>query len=338
MANAASRAMAIAVTRLEPGDHVDWQGFLDQSATGTLFHDLRFLAYHPLGRHDFHHLVFRDAGRIVALLPGGICAGKDGPGFASPLGASTGGLALGPDTRLAMALELAHALVEHAEAAGWRGIAIALPPPIYNGRLGQLPSFTLAHAGFHTANRQLCPAIRLDTDGPDLFARRFRATAANRVRAARRAGATVCRLATPERFLPLLEQTYARHGTAPTHSAAELADLARRLPGRLTFHIAEQDGEATGGICVFRLNAHVATTFYICPNAARPKDSGVLVALADALDHLSTEGVAWLDLGPSADHAAINQGVMSFKESLGAEYHVREHMERRLAPTPPARS
>ncbi len=318
--------MAIEVARLELRDHAAWHDFLAHTAIGTLFHDLRFLAYHPPDRHDFHHLIFRENGRILALLPGGLRPDRDGPVFASPLGASFGGFAPHPDLRLPTALELVDALVDHARAAGWRGLDITLAPPAYNGRLGQMPSFALTRAGFRTVNRHLCPAIRLSADGPDLFARRFRATAANRVRAARRAGATVRRMDTPERFLPLLEQTYVRHGAPPTHSAAELADLVRRLPGRIAFHIAEQDNEATGGICVFRLGACLATTFYICPNAARAKDNGVLAALADVLDHLAMDGVEWLDLGPSADHARINPGVMAFKESLGAEYQIRERL------------
>ncbi len=325
MARAASGAVAIEIACLRADDAAGWQGFLDRSATGTLYHDLRFLAYHSPGRYNFRHLVFRDAGRIVALLPGGLRHDTTGTVFASPLGASVGGLVLAPETRLETAQSLVDALLRHARAMGWRGIEITLPPAIYHGRAAQMPSFALTQAGFHTVNRRLCPAIPLAPGGAELYARAFSATAANRVRAARRAGATVTRTSAPGDFLPLLDQTYAHHGVAPTHDHAELRDLARRLPDRVGFHIARQDGAATGGICVLRLNAGVATTFYICPNRARPRAGGVLLAVADAMDRLAADGAAWLDLGPSADHHAANPGVMAFKESLGASYHCREH-------------
>jgi hypothetical protein len=80
---------------------------LARSANGTLFHDLRFLRYHPADRFEFHHLVLRRKGKPIALLPGGLCRAADPPMFSSPLGASIGGVAVA-DLRA----ELAPSLVE----------------------------------------------------------------------------------------------------------------------------------------------------------------------------------------------------------------------------------
>src|SRR5215471_12773101 len=76
----------------------EWERFLAQSANGTLFHDLRFLRYHPEHRFCFHHLIFKQRGKTNALLTGGLAETAEGLMFCSPLGASIGGFAV--DTSL----------------------------------------------------------------------------------------------------------------------------------------------------------------------------------------------------------------------------------------------
>src|SRR5262249_61363849 len=85
-------ASAITVEPLA-ADEAVWENFLAHAPNGTLFHDLRFLRYHPPDRFRFHHLVFQRNGELVALLPGGLASNAERPMFSSPLGASIGGLA-----------------------------------------------------------------------------------------------------------------------------------------------------------------------------------------------------------------------------------------------------
>src|SRR5206468_6881768 len=68
-----------------------WQAFVARSANATLFHDLDFLAYHG-SSIDFHHLIVRGDGNIVAIVPGGLVEAADGKRtWRSPVGASIGG-------------------------------------------------------------------------------------------------------------------------------------------------------------------------------------------------------------------------------------------------------
>jgi hypothetical protein len=82
---------AITVHPYEPGQATEWKAFLEASNNGTLFHDLDFLAYHPLERFDTHHLMFRQNGKLIALLPAAIVSEPDDRRFLkSPYGASVG--------------------------------------------------------------------------------------------------------------------------------------------------------------------------------------------------------------------------------------------------------
>src|ERR1700674_4816406 len=98
-------APAISVEPLG-ADVSEWDQFLAHSVNGTLFHDLRFLRYHPTDRFRFHHLMLRRDGQPVALLPGGISGTAERPVFCSPLGASIGGPAVAPGFGAEHALNL----------------------------------------------------------------------------------------------------------------------------------------------------------------------------------------------------------------------------------------
>src|SRR5262245_115300 len=147
----------IAVTPLASGDEPAWTEFLAASANGTLFHDLTFLNYHAIGRFTFHHLILRHAGRIVALLPGGLTGGDGGATFRSPLGASIGGLVVAPGLRAELALALVEALQNHARDRRWAAIELTLPPQCYSQETAGSVDFALFSKGFSLQNRWLCP-------------------------------------------------------------------------------------------------------------------------------------------------------------------------------------
>lgn len=322
-----TESAAYNVTALGRDERHAWHDFLTKSQNGTLFHDLRFLGYHEAGRQDFHHLMCRNKDRIAALWPGAVLRSDGRNVFHSGAGASVGGPVLDSRCRLHESIAIVEALVEYGKQQQWDGITVSLAPPSYNARLAELPSYALARSGFALTNRNVCFVLPLQPKRPGGFADYFRSTAATDVRSTLRKGATVVR-GGPEiidLFIPLFEETYSRHGVRPTHSVADLRRIAELTPEAMRFYVTQQNGKATGGLCVFLLNRRVANVFYICMSDEHRESRGVVVAIADAIDDLSNQEFDWLDLGPSADHRAANDGVVRFKEGLGTEYHLREH-------------
>lgn len=317
---------AIAVEPLGAGQESEWEKFLAVADHATLFHDLRFLAYHPPGRFRFHHLVARRAGEIVAALPGGLVEAEGGVWHVSPVGASVGGLALKEGLAAADVLAFVAAFEAHARAQGWAGMEMTLPPALYHVRQSDTLPFALYFHSFRLANRWLCPAVPIGPGIAEQYRGLFRETYANRVRAAHRKGMRVREGGAEclDEFLSVFRDTYGRHGTAATHSETEIADLLRRLPDRIKLVIATLDGAPAAGILLFLLNPRVAYTFYICMSEAHARESGNLAVFAFLIDWLAERGYRWLDLGPSAHAANFNEGVTFFKEGLGAIGHCRD--------------
>jgi hypothetical protein len=318
-------ASAISVEPLG-ADASEWDHFLARSVNGTLFHDLRFLRYHPTDRFRFHHLMLRRDGQPVALLPGGISGTAERPVFCSPLGASIGGPAVAPGFGAEHALNLIDALQNYARERAWAGIEITLPPRCYSFETSGLVEFALFCKGFRITRRWLCPIVSLRTANRNSYEQLFRRRQISPVRTAQRKGMIGIEsgLDVVDHFLKLFRDTYARHGVPATHTANEIRYLLQHLPDRVRIHLAMLGGVPVAGLLVFRVTASVAYTFYICSSAEHTHEHGAAFVIADLINSLADAGFRYLDLGPSASDRNFNKGVTFFKEGLGAAGHCRD--------------
>jgi GNAT acetyltransferase-like protein len=300
------------------GDESEWKTFLARSANGTLFHDLRFLRYHPEDRFRFHHLIFKQHGKPIALLPGGLAGTAERPTFCSPLGASIGGFVVDAGLRAQTAVDLVTALQDHAAQQDWAGVEITLPPQCYAFETSDVIEFALFCGGFRLLHRWLCPVLPL-ADGIG-FEQLFRGRQISYVRAAHRKGMSAVEGGTErlDDFLEVFRDTYDRHGVPATHTPEEMRDLLERLPDRARIHLAILGGEVIAGLLVFRLSATVANTFYICSSRKHSTKHGASFVIAELIPRLSGTGCRFLDFGPSASDQKFKKGVTFFKEGLGA--------------------
>ena len=300
-----------------------WKTFLNDSNNGTLFHDLDFLAYHPPGKYDFRHLVASRGPHIEAVIPGALSA--DGI-FVSLAGASIGGPAVKKSLPAEACTHLIGALQLYCNSAGWRGIEITLPPPIYHDEPDQIIEFALHMRGFQLVHRSMPLLIPLDRDKSNHYERIFRERQRRYVRACRRKGVAVTESGTDGLggFLELLEETHARLKAPPTHTPAEIRSLFDRVPNHLRIWSAHLGGIVIASMLLFILNRNICVTFYLCDRASHRADHGATVLLAEVIDALGERGYRYLDMGPSASTIHFNHGVVGFKESLGARAFCRD--------------
>ena len=306
-----------------PEDSVAWKALLAQSNNATLFHDLDFLAYHPPGRHDFRHLVALRRNRIEAVIPGAITADWL---FCSPAGASVGGPALRGSFPSEVCVQLIEALQAYAKAAGWCGIEITLPPSVYYQEPDQTIEFALHATGFRLVHRSMPLLIPLDRDKGDHYQRLFRQSQRSYVRACQRKGVVARETGIDglQGFLELFAETNARLQASPTHTPEEIERLFLRLPTSIRIWSAHLGETTIASALLLILNRYICNTFYICDRAAFREFHGSTVLLAGAADVLAERGFRYIDLGPSASSAHFNQGVVRFKESLGARGFCRD--------------
>jgi hypothetical protein len=247
--------------------------------------------------------------------------------FVSTAGASIGGPAVRKRLPAEACLHLVEALQLYCKSAGWQGIEMTLPPPVYHDEPGQIIDFALHAQGFQLVHRSMPLLVPLvsDKDG-EPYERLFRQSQRSYVRANRRKGVTVRETGIEglETFLELFGETYARLEAVPTHTAQEIGWLLKRWPDRIRIWSAYLGEITVASVLLFVLNQNVCSTVYICDRAAHRQSHGVTVLLAGTADVLARRGFRYLDLGPSASSVHFNRGVVNFKESLGARAFCRD--------------
>lgn len=310
---------------LQPVDIPAWQAFVASSPNATLFHDLDFLAYHR--SIDFHHLVVRGDGNLVAIVPGALLESDGKRTWRSPVGASIGGPALTRRPRLNRVMAIVDALLTYAREQRWSSIEMTLPPSVYHPEAGDLVAFALVRHGFREEGRWLSPMLDLDRvpAAASVEASLFERRQLQALHGGQAAGIVACLGGFTElkEFAPVFEETYARLATRPTHTIADLEFLMRRFPDRIHLELARHGPRTVAGIFVMRLTERVAVTAYICSTDDGRRAGGVVVAMSSLLNRLRRGGGRWLDLGPSATERSTNAGVMLFKEGLGGVGYCR---------------
>jgi hypothetical protein len=311
------------ITEATSEDMGAWEEFLQCSNNGTLFHSLKFLAYHEPGRANTKPLVFRHSGRILAVLPGSLVTREGEVVLVSPWGASFGGLVLRGGESYETIEGIVDALLEWCREQKVDAIELTHPPGIYHEAPNQLTEFVLLSKGFRRFRHEVTDVISLH-GGLEGIRKRWQASARKGVRKAGEQGLVVEESEDLDAFYPILEENRAKHGTRPTHTLEELRRLFELVPDRLKLLLCRREGEPLGGALLFLCNPRVVMNFYLChldaASAYRPSDA----VMAESIGAAVRWGAAYYDLGTSSVGGQPNLGLLRFKGKWGSTPFLRE--------------
>ncbi|MEZ5066585.1 MAG: GNAT family N-acetyltransferase [bacterium] len=301
----------------------EWDAFLDGPTDGTLFHRLSFLSYHPEGRFRLHWLEARRDDRLIAVLPAASEEEPDGRVLGSPYGGSFGGIAAGPIGPAAHR-DVLGALVTYAREGGFRRLWLSSRPAPYRIH-GDGAEFALAAAGGKITAREITHVADL-RGGEEAVRARIRGTSRRGARKAERLGTTVRSgdRSDLDAFWTVLAEDRARLDATPTHTAAELHDLASKRPDDFRLWVAENGGRIVGGKLVFVATPRIALGFYTARRAVDEAERCTNLLTERAMLDLAAEGFEFLDYGTSSIRGELNPGLSEFKEGFGGLPYLRE--------------
>ncbi len=312
--------MAITAHDYRPEDREEWEAFVLRCNNATMFHEQAFLDYHPEGRFRFAHLMFREEGRLVAVLPGGFFQGKD-DAFWSPIGASYGGFTA-PDLDFATCLRVIDCFIETARAKGWKHCYIIPPPIIYSHSMSQHFEYAMLYRKFDFELHYISHAIQL-RHGKDFLAH-FDKTARKSIhRILREQKIRIEDSEDYETFHRILVENKARHNTKPTHSYEELLRLRELMPHKLRLMMVYQGDTAIAGSLLFLANSNVTLCFYNMLLYEYEHLRPIYLIMYETVRRATEEGYAWVDIGVSQDTKdpdpmTPSLGLIEFKERFDA--------------------
>ena len=309
-----------------PAQAARWNEFVARSRNATFLFDRGFMDYHG-DRFEDASLLIHDGPRLVALLP----AHRDGTQCISHGGLTYGGLLLGDRTGAATVLRLLPALQAHLARQGMTTLIYKTIPAIYHRRPCQEDLYALFRCGAELIRRDCVSAIEPGPQGwPQRLRRRI--TEATRVLP----GLVVADDEDWAGYWALLsDRLQQRHGTRPVHSLAEIRLLACRFPEHIRLKTLRLQGQLQAGVVLFQTDRVLHAQYSAVAESAARGD--LLALLFEACIAQAQAGQRWFDFGNSNEDQGrrLNEGLVTFKERLGATAIAHDFYRLRCAPGAP---
>jgi len=308
-------------------DPAEWEAFVPNAVNGTLFHQLRFLEYHPVGRWEHHHLTFRRKGNLAAVFPACVRDEEGVRTLVSHQGASYGGPAWSPKLQYHHLEEIIRLLVDYARKSGFRRIKMTPPPVIYSHYPEQPLDFALFRNGFKPIRQELTQAVRLDVPEESMLESYVNKTR-TAVRKAVNGNLAFRIIADPtqaefDRFWEILVENRIGLGVVPTHNREEIERLHRLVPDKLMMAVIEDEGKMIAVIWNFICTPTTVLEFYMAHLAEYQQLRPVPYLTYHTMLWAKRAGFRWLDFGISSIWGEPTWGLLTFKENFGSKHFLR---------------
>ncbi len=322
--------MTISVRAFSESDTSIWESFVHSANNGTIFHERKFLGYHPPGRFVDHSLILEKKGKVKALFPAAEVVSNGLRSMISHQGSSYGGIIAQQDLSFQESYDFVEAIVDHAKNTGFHRIQMTLPPAIYQQRVSNYLDFSLIKHGFTYKKRDVSSMLTIEPS-PEKNLERFSGTHRTAVRKAVKQGVTTRESEDWSDFYALLKENLEiRHNVQPTHTLDELLKLKQLYPDEIRLFGAYWEGELIAGVVNFSVNRDVVLAFYISHKEAYQHLRAVNLLFYEIITWCHKNDYRFLDFGIFTVNMEPNFGLGRFKENFGASGVFRDTFELNL--------
>ena len=304
-----------------------WEAFVETANNGTMFHERKFLGYHPQGRFKDHSLIIEKKGKIKALFPAVELSSDGKRSLVSHQGSSYGGIIVQRNFSFQESYDFVEAVVDHAKEAGFERIQMTLPPAIYQHTVSNYLDFSLITHGFTYKKRDVSSMLTIEATPEENLAR-FASTHRTAVRKAIKQEVTVRESDDWSDFYHLLQENLKiRHNVQPTHTLEELMCLKALYPEKIRLFGAYWQGKLIAGVVNFAVNQDVVLAFYISHIEDYQHLRAVNLLFYEIITWCHLNDFQYLDFGIFTVNMEPNFGLGRFKENFGASGVFRDTFE-----------
>jgi hypothetical protein len=320
--------MSMTIKVYAPEREKEWNDFVAGANNGTIFHRQDFLAYHPAGRFNFHHLMFYRDEELVAVLPGAVV----GEMFKSPIGASFGGLVVNKYLGIEDADQLIKAFIRYCADHRIKEVYLTPPMQVYSQTFDEVIEYGMHYNHFITISALYSSVIDFTRihDKQDLSQ-----NTRHKVNTAVNKGVRIVEGNDFDTFYPILLENKSKFEATPTHTLAELKKIDALLPGAITLFLAYHNDQPIAGELLFAANRTCVLNFYTMHRYEHRNLFAVNYLIEHAIRWCNAHGFKYYDYGVSADTFSIDPmepswSLIQFKESMRATGCQRKTYYRRI--------
>ncbi len=293
-----------------------WEGFLTDVNGGTIFHNPIFLAYHG-NRFNEHHIGIFKGEALIGLMPMAFISENGEIIAKSPYGASYGGFIFNKVLNYSESKAIVVAFKNYLQTFSVNKVIITPPITVYYSQYSDTFLFALLEQGFKTITSDITSIVDLASE--DIEQVTFNSRARNMYRKAKKAGITAhLRDTRLLDFWSLMDKTFNKHGTNPTHTLKQWQWLSTHLPDSVWCDIAYIGDQPIAGIGHFRINQSTDSSFYLCSDPVFADKQGLSMLVYESVLQANKEKYKYFDFGTSSFNMVGRENIFRFKESFGA--------------------
>jgi hypothetical protein len=303
-----------------------WDDRVARSFNGTIFHRLKFLAYHgERFAATERHLVILNGDQPFAQISLTV-ENNDGVRAArSPYGGSYGCFVFFTQPSFRESHDVVHCFNDLLKAEGIDRFTTT--PPIPCCAPGPLDAlyFNMLTNGYRSINRDLSSIVELPGEGAIETRVSSRARSMGRKAKANKVSIKRGNLFD---FQRVMDATFDKHGTKPTHSAKDMDYLTRELGEQVYVDVAyAEEGTPLAAIGYMAINRRVNSSFYFCQDPKYQHKQALSLLVLHALERSQAEGFVFFDFGTSSINMQARENIFQFKESYSKAAQFRETFE-----------
>jgi lipid II:glycine glycyltransferase (peptidoglycan interpeptide bridge formation enzyme) len=302
------------INREDPKDYAKWTNLLFKANGITIFHHPDFLSYHN-DKFNEHHLGVFKGEELFGIMPLAIFNDNGIKIVKSPYGASYGGFIFQSILSYSESKEIIAIFLDYLKVLNVDQVIIVPSLPIYhNNGYSDTFSFSLLENGFKINNSDITDIVTLDNK----LETRFNSRVKRNYKKSNKYNLEIKYNAPIDDFWMLMDKTFTRHDSNPTHKKEEFIILMNIMKDKIYPSVVYFEDRPIAAIGEFILNHNIAMSFYICGDDEYRYMEAQTYLIVNILNKHFTNGVKFYDFGTCSLNMVGNPGIFSFKEGFGA--------------------
>lgn len=303
----------------------EWRDFL--SSNYNMFYDGKFLEYNDAFKKgiSWHHLIFKDKNKTIAILNGNERLEKEGKVYVSCDGVSFGGFMWSEKIKIDDMINVIKLFKNYLIDNHFTKCIIRNPPFLYRLHTNEEYEYVLLTEGF-TVNKYSITNII------DLSSFEFDKLKNSKKRSIQKSSELIeieliegiVNEKNLNDFYNILHSNRELKNVVPTHSIKELVFLKNNLPDKIKLFSAKIGDEIVGICTLFLIKKDVVLNFYLAADEEHKRNRVSDYLLYYSIEWSKENNFRIYDIGTSSVDDRLLQGLFDFKKKFRADGFLRK--------------
>lgn len=320
----------------------EYEEFVKTSINGTIFHERRFLSYHPSDRFQDNSLLIYNKNKLIAVFPAALINKNNIRILKSHPGTSYGGLVIKENLSYETINSILDIIENYCFENNINFIEFRHSPKIFlNNPIDQL-EFALVRRNYIREAEELSTFYNLqlikylkEEDYINYYYNHTNTKARQNIKKAISLGVEFSFIENNNEvddYYRILENNLKKYNTKPVHSKDEIIKLLELYPDRVKIAVSKVNNTILGGFLIFNINKNGWHIFYSCLDYDKAEFKGIHFCLFSLKKYLADLSYKYLNYGISTEDSGkyVNKSLLSFKESFNGMGIIRTYWQKEI--------